>query len=323
MLTGLSVLFGFALDFLFGDPAFLPHPVVLMGRCIDRMEPALRRRFGVGERGERKAGLVLAVVLPLGTLLVSGLLCWAAYAIHPLFYLCLSSFWCAQCLAQKGLKTASRSVARRVDDGDLDGARQAAGQIVGRDTDALDREGVLRAAVETTAENFSDGVAAPLFYMLLGGAPLALAYKAVNTLDSMVGYKNERYLWFGRASAKLDDAVNWLPSRIAALFFILAAFLTGDDGRAAWTIWRRDRRKHLSPNSAQTESACAGALGIRLNGPLTYGGQMVEKPWIGNDTRPVESGDVDRTNTMMEAAGWLCLFAGLLVRTLIAAAILY
>ena len=151
-------------------------------------------------------------------------------------------------------------------------------RIVGRDTEALPAEGVAKAAVETVAENFSDGVAAPLFYLLIGGAPLALAYKAVNTMDSMVGYKNDRYLYFGRAAARLDDAANYLPSRLAALCWIGGAFLTGQDGRGAWRIWRRDRRNHASPNSAQTESACAGALGVQLAGPPPYNPAAAPQP---------------------------------------------
>ena len=205
-------------------------------------------------------------------------------------------------------------VYERLKQGDLTGARQAVSRIVGRDTEALTAEEVAKAAVETVAENFSDGVAAPLFYMLLGGAPLALAYKAVNTMDSMVGYKNERYLYFGRAAAKLDDAANWVPSRLAALCWIGSAFLTGQDGRGAWRIWRRDRRRHASPNSAQTESACAGALGVQLAGPASYFGKAVDKPAIGDPGRTVEPEDIARANRMLYAAGGLALGVGLLVK---------
>ena len=173
------------------------------------------------------------------------------------------------------------------------------------------------AAVETVAENFSDGVAAPLFYLLIGGAPLALAYKAVNTMDSMVGYKNDRYLYFGRAAARLDDLANYLPSRLAALCWIGGAFLTGQDGRGAWRIWRRDRRNHASPNSAQTESACAGALGVQLAGPASYFGKRVDKPAIGDPGRHVEPEDIARANRTLYAAGGLALGAGLLARAVL------
>ena len=178
---------------------------------------------------------------------------------------------------------------------------------MGRDTERLTAEGVTKAAIETVAENFSDGVAAPMLYMFLGGAPLAMVYKSINTMDSMVGYKNEKYLWFGRAAARLDDAANYLPSRMAALLWIAAAALTGQDWRDAWRVWRRDRRCHASPNSAQTESACAGALGVQLAGPAWYFGQLYDKPTIGDDLRPVEAADILRADRMLYAASFLAL----------------
>ena len=196
-------------------------------------------------------------------------------------------------------------------------SRRAVSRIVGRDTAELTSEGVTKAAVETVAENASDGVIAPLFYMMLGGAPLALVYKAINTMDSMVGYKNEKYLNFGRAAAKLDDAANYLPSRIAALLWIASAALTGNDAKSAWRIWRRDRRKHASPNSAQTESACAGALNVQLAGPATYFGKYCDKPTIGDAVRAIEPGDILRANKMMYTASLLGLAAAVLVRILV------
>ena len=195
----------------------------------------------------------------------------------------------------------------------LEESRKAVARIVGRDTGELDRAGVIRAAVETVAENFSDGVIAPMAFMLLGGAPLALCYKAVNTMDSMVGYKNARYLYFGRAAARLDDIANFLPSRIAALLLIASAALTGENAARAFQIWKRDRRQHESPNSAQCEAAMAGALGVRLCGPASYFGQRKEKPYLGDDLRPVDAGDILRA-CRMELAGsilGLALFCGL------------
>ena len=208
----------------------------------------------------------------------------------------------------------STNVYRELTKPDLPAARIAVSRIVGRDTQALTAEGVTKAAVETVAENASDGVIAPLFYMLLGGAPLALTYKAINTMDSMVGYKNERYLHFGRAAAKLDDIANFLPSRIAALLWVAAAALTGNDARSAWRIWRRDRRNHASPNSAQTESACAGALNVQLAGPAYYFGQYYPKPTIGDAVRPIEPEDIRRADRMMYAESLLALALGLLIR---------
>ena len=309
-----AVLLGFGLDLLLGDPAWMPHPVVLMGRAISALEKPLRRAFGPSEAGLLRAGRVLAAVLPLGTLLLTGLVCRAAQALHPALGLLVQTVWCWQALAAKGLYTESTAVQRQLEKQDLPAARRAVSRIVGRDTAALTPEGVAKAAVETVAENFSDGVIAPLLYMLLGGAPLALTYKAINTMDSMVGYKNTQYLYFGRAAAKLDDVANYLPSRIAALLWVAAAALTGNDARSAWRIWRRDRRNHASPNSAQTESACAGALNVQLAGPAYYFGEYYPKPTIGDAVRPIEPEDIRRADRMMYAESLLALALGLVIR---------
>lgn len=302
-----AALCGFVIDLLLGDPAWMPHPVVFMGRCISALEKLLRRIFPKTPKGELAGGVILAAVLPLGTLAFTGLCVWGLGLVHPVLGFALQVLWCWQALAAKGLRQESENVRRALDTGTLDDARKAVSRIVGRDTAALSREGVIRAAVETVAENFSDGVVAPLFWMLIGGAPLALAYKAVNTMDSMVGYKNDRYLYFGRAAAKLDDAANWLPSRLAALLLVAAAPLTGQNAKRAFAIWRRDRRKHASPNSAQTESAMAGALGVRLAGPASYFGKVHQKPWIGEDTRPIEPQDITRAGRMLYAGSALAL----------------
>ena len=237
-----------------------------------------------------------------------------AAALHPLLGLAVQMFWCGQALAAKGLVQESMNVYRELTKPDLPAARTAVSRIVGRDTQALTAEGVTKAAVETVAENASDGVIAPLLYMLLGGAPLALTYKAINTMDSMVGYKNTQYLYFGRAAAKLDDIANYLPSRIAALLWVAAAALTGNDARSAWRIWRRDRRNHASPNSAQTESACAGALNVQLAGPAYYFGEYYPKPTIGDAVRPIEPEDIRRADRMMYAESLLALALGLVIR---------
>lgn len=305
---------GFLLDLWLADPGWMPHPVVLMGKCITRLEEVLRSRFPATPKGERAAGCVLAVLLPVGTLVLTGAICLLAGRIHPLLGLVVQTFWCWQALAVKGLAEESKNVYRQLAAEDLPGARSAVARIVGRDTQALTEEGVTKAAVETVAENFSDGVVAPLFYMMIGGAPLALCYKAVNTMDSMIGYKNQRYLQFGRAAAKLDDAANYLPSRLAAVFWIAAAGLTGQDVPNAWRIWRRDRRNHASPNSAQTESACAGALGVQLAGPAYYFGEYYNKPTIGDAKRPIEPRDILRANRMLFAGAGLALVLGLGLR---------
>ena len=303
MLTALAVLGGFGLDLLLADPAWMPHPVVGMGRAIAALESWLRRLFPATPAGERAAGRVLAFVLPAGTFALTAGALALAYRLHPAAGFGLELLWCWQALALRGLAR-----------GDLPAARKAVSRIVGRDTAALSAEGVTKAAVETVAENFSDGVAAPLFYLLLGGAPLGLAYKAVNTMDSMVGYKNKRYIDFGRAAAHLDDAANFLPSRLAALLWIAAAGLAGFDAKNAWRIWRRDRLCHASPNSAQTESACAGALGVQLAGPAYYFGEYYAKPTIGDSARPFQPADILRADRMLYLAGFLALGLGLAAR---------
>ena len=297
MLIFWAVLGGFLLDALFGDPAWLPHPVVLMGRCISALEKHLRTALPKTPRGELAGGAAVAAVLPLGTLAVTGLACWGAARLHPALGLALQMLWCGQALAAKGLAQESRNVYKELAKGDLPAARRAVARIVGRDTQNLTAAGVTRAAVETVAENASDGVIAPLLYMLLGGAPLALTYKAINTMDSMLGYKNEKYLYFGRCAAKLDDAANWLPSRLAALLWVAAAALTG--------------------NSAQTESACAGALGVQLAGPAYYFGEYYDKPTIGDPLREIEPRDILRANRMMYAESLLALVLGLAVRLML------
>ena len=313
-MIGYAVLGGFVLDAIFGDPARLPHPVVYMGKAISAMEKVLRARLPKTPEGELLGGRILAFCLPVGTLALTSLVCMGAAALHPLLGLAVQMFWCGQALAAKGLVQESMNVYRELTKPDLPAARIAVSRIVGRDTQALTAEGVTKAAVETVAENASDGVIAPLLYMLLGGAPLALTYKAINTMDSMVGYKNTQYLYFGRAAAKLDDVANYLPSRIAALLWVAAAALTGNDARNAWRIWRRDRRNHASPNSAQTESACAGALNVQLAGPAYYFGEYYPKPTIGDAVRPIEPEDIRRADRMMYAESLLALALGLLIR---------
>ena len=316
MMTVWAVLGGFVLDALFGDPAWLPHPVVYMGKAISKLEKFLRPRLPKTPQGELLGGAIVAFCLPVGTFLLTGLVCWGAARLHPLLGLAVQMFWCGQALAARGLVQESTNVYKELKKPDLPGARKAVSRIVGRDTAELTAEGVTKAAVETVAENASDGVIAPLLYMLIGGAPLALTYKAINTMDSMLGYKNEKYLYFGRVPAKLDDVANYIPSRLAGLLWVAAAAFTHNDAKGAWKIWRRDRRNHASPNSAQTESACAGALGVQLAGPAYYFGEYYAKPTIGDALRPIEPEDILRANQMMYVANsfalaWGCAFRAL------------
>ncbi len=305
MLTVGAAVLSFLLDLLLGDPAWMPHPVVFMGKLISLYERRARRRFPETDRGAFAGGLILALGLPL---LVFGS-AWGAIAllrrIHPALGFLLSVFWGWQALALRDMKKESANVYRTLETGSLEDAQRAVGRIVGRDTERLDEQGVIRAAVETVAESFSDGFIAPLFYLLLGGAPLALGYKAVNTMDSMIGYRNEQYLFFGRAAARLDDIVNYIPARISALLLILASVFCRLDTKRAYRIWQRDRRKHASPNSAQTESVMAGALGVQLAGPAWYFGEYHDKPAIGDPMRPVERDDILRANRMLYAGGFL------------------
>ena len=316
MMTVWAVLGGFVLDALFGDPAWLPHPVVYMGKAISKLEKFLRPRLPKTPQGELLGGAIVAFCLPVGTFLLTGLVCWRAARLHPLLGLAVQMFWCGQALAARGLVQESTNVYKELKKPDLPGARKAVSRIVGRDTAELTAEGVTKAAVETVAENASDGVIAPLLYMLIGGAPLALTYKAINTMDSMLGYKNEKYLYFGRVPAKLDDVANYLPSRLAGLLWVAAAAFTHNDAKGAWKIWRRDRRCHASPNSAQTESACAGALGVQLAGPAYYFGQYYPKLTIGDALRPIEPEDILRANRMMYVASSFALAWGCALRAL-------
>lgn len=307
---------GYLLDLLVGDPAWFYHPVRLIGGLIQRMEPPLRRMFPKTPAGERAGGVALALTVPLTTWLAAAVLCRVTLRAGVWgLTLCEAIFSC-WLLATRSLRDESMAVHRCLERGDLPAARAAVARIVGRDVESLDEAGVTRAAVETVAENASDGVVAPLVFLMLGGSPLGWLYKAVNTLDSMVGYKNQRYRHFGSASARLDDVLNYLPSRFAALCMIAASAFTGFRAGEALRIWRRDRRNHTSPNSAQTESACAGALGIQLGGDAVYFGETHHKPTIGDADRPAEPQDIARANRLTLVSSILALLALLPLRLL-------
>ena len=307
MSNALTCVLALGTDALLGDPSWIRHPVVVMGGAIDRLERLLRDAFPKTRQGERMAGRVLVVGMAGGTLAVSGGALHVARRLHPALGRGLELLWGWQCLAMRDLWKEAANVQRQLQTATLADARAAVGRIVGRDTICLDERGVVRAAVESVAESFSDGVAAPMLYLFAGGAPAALCYKAINTMDSMVGYKNERYLDFGRAAAHADDVANFVPSRVAALLLVASAKLCGADARGAWRIWRRDRRRHASPNSAQTESAMAGALGIELGGPASYFGKLHDKPTIGDDSRGPEPADIGRAGRMMVVGSVLCV----------------
>ena len=296
--------FGFILDMIFGDPHGFPHPVRLMGGLISELEKRLLDMENRNPDRELKNGKLLAAAVLLSVSAVSSVVFIAAYFAHPILGACAEAFMTYQILAAKGLKSESMKVFDRLERDDLSGARKAVSMIVGRDTDNLDAEGVTKAAVETVAENTSDGVVAPMLYCAVGGPVLGLMYKAVNTMDSMIGYKNDKYLYFGRAAAKLDDAANFLPARISAVFMLFSAFIGGFDFKNALRIYKRDRLKHSSPNSAHTEAVCAGALGVRLAGDAVYFGKTVKKPFIGEALRKIEPEDIRRANRLMYFTAW-------------------
>ena len=314
LLTLAAILAGFGIDCLLGDPVWvLPHPVILIGRLISACEKALRRRFPQTPKGELAAGAVMAIFVPLASAGIAFVILWLCALLHPLVYFAVCTLMCWQIFAARCLQQEAAKVVRCLETDGLEAGRTQVGMLVGRDTDQLTEAQVLRATVETVTENTSDGVIAPLFWMMLGGPVGGFFYKAINTMDSMVGYKNEKYLYFGRWAAKLDDAVNFLPSRLSALGMILAASLLGFDGRQAARIWKRDRRKHASPNSAQTESVCAGALHLQLGGAASYFGTVHEKPTLGDPDRPIERADVARTCRLMYGTSvfWLLTFEAL------------
>ena len=296
--------FGFILDMIFGDPHGFPHPVRLMGGLISELEKRLLDMENRNPDRELKNGKLLAAAVLLSVSAVSSAVFIAAYFAHPILGACAEAFMTYQILAAKGLKSESMKVFDRLERDDLSGARKEVSMIVGRDTDNLDAEGVTKAAVETVAENTSDGVVAPMLYCAVGGPVLGLMYKAVNTMDSMIGYKNDKYLYFGRAAAKLDDAANFLPARISAVFMLFSAFIGGFDFKNALRIYKRDRLKHSSPNSAHTEAVCAGALGVRLAGDAVYFGKTVKKPFIGEALRKIEPEDIRRANRLMYFTAW-------------------
>ncbi|MBC8569302.1 adenosylcobinamide-phosphate synthase CbiB [Zongyangia hominis] len=290
---------GVLLDLCLGDPHWMPHPVRLMGTLIGALEKGLRSLFPATPAGEKRAGVVLVTAVLVLSTGAPALLLWICGLFSTVLRFVVESWMCYQLMAAKSLYVESARVQRALEAGDLPLARRRVSMIVGRDTEKLDEAGVAKAAVETVAENTSDGVIAPLFYMALGGPVLGFFYKAVNTMDSMVGYQNEKYLHFGRCAAKLDDVMNFIPARLSALLMILAAGLTGHSPRRAARIWRRDRRKHKSPNSAQTEAVCAGALGLELAGDAYYFGKRVKKPAIGDPVRPIEPKDIGRAGRLM------------------------
>lgn len=300
----IAFLAGVMLDWIIGDPVSMLHPIRWIGGLIGKLTDKLLSEFLNGKRvpaKEKKRGLLLVVIVVLVTVCATSVLTFGAYFINPCLGVLIEAILTCYILAAKSLYVESMKVSKALADEGLGAGRRTVAMIVGRDTDCLDENGVIKAAVETVAENTSDGVIAPLLYTFIGGPVLGFAYKAVNTMDSMVGYHNDKYEHFGFYAAKLDDVVNYIPSRISAVFMILAACVSGKQysGRDAVRIYKRDRYNHKSPNSAQTESVCAGAMRIRLAGDASYFGKVVSKPYIGDDIRDIEREDIRRAGLLM------------------------
>ncbi|MDR1798013.1 MAG: adenosylcobinamide-phosphate synthase CbiB [Clostridiales Family XIII bacterium] len=314
ILVPISVLVGALLDLLLGDPAWLPHPVRWIGALIAYEERALRSGIKVKKRPPKKVARELRAAgrrLVFIVILTSGLICVAAcvglFLVHPLLGFAAFSVTNWFMLSARSLAQEADSIRTLLEEGSIPAARRTVGRIVGRDTHNLDEEGIARATIETVAENTSDGVVAPLLFMAVGGPLGGVIYKAINTMDSMVGYTSPRYLNFGRAAAKLDDAANFVPARLTAFFMVLAAGILRYDIHGAQVVWSRDRRKHESPNSAQSESACAGALGVRLGGGATYAGVWHERPYINAGGRPPEAEDIRKAARLLLATELLVL----------------
>lgn len=299
----LTILLAFILDLFLGDPRFLPHPIRWMGWAIARWEPYYRSRT----TRLKKGGMLFTTVMVATTWCLSFLLVKAAYLCSPWIGGILEIVMVYFCLATRSLQDAARMVEKELRNNDLLAARRRVAMIVGRETDRLDEEEVSRAAVETVAENLVDGITAPLFYAVIGGAPLAMTYKMVNTLDSMIGYKNERYRDFGRAAARLDDVANWLPARLTVPLVALAAAFLNGRWQSTLALARRDGQKHTSPNAGLSEAAFAGTLAVRLGGPNRYHGMLVSKPWIGAEFDPVRRKDIARACDLMLLTAVLAL----------------
>ncbi|MDY3747730.1 MAG: adenosylcobinamide-phosphate synthase CbiB [Lachnospiraceae bacterium] len=303
-----QLIIAFILDMIFGDPQWLYHPIRLIGKLISVTEKFLRRIFPKSKKGEYIAGFFILVIVTGVSFAVSALILFGLSKIHPWLAKIVETFWMYQILAMKCLKTESMKVYDAVKQKDIALSRKMISYLVGRDTSNLKFSEIIKATVETIAENTCDGVTAPMIFMAIGGAPLGFAYKAVNTLDSMIGYKNDKYRYFGCCSARFDDVVNFIPARMTGLLYIVSAFLCGYDAKGAARIFFRDRNKHLSPNSAQTESACAGALGIQLGGTHDYFGKPVEKPTLGDPVHKVSPKHIRDSHVLMYMTCILCLF---------------
>lgn len=312
-----ALIIAFILDLCFGDPDFRFHPIRIIGNYISLSEKVLRKIFPKTKYGETVAGGILVIKVLFVSFAVPFLILFFSYRLNRFFGIGVESVMCYFLLAARSLSDAALKVYKPLKIGDTETARKNVSMIVGRDTESLDDVGITKAAVETVAENTSDGIAAPIIYMAIGGGVLGFMYKAVNTMDSMVGYKNDRYINFGKIAAKLDDIVNFIPSRISAYLMILSAYILGFDGKGAFKIHKRDCRRHASPNSAQTESVTAGSLGIQLAGDAYYFGKLYKKPFIGDKKRDIEYDDIKKSIKLMYLTSVITLILCILVKLIV------
>ncbi len=299
----LTLLLAFVLDLLFGDPRFIPHPICFIGKLISFLENKLRKNC----KNEIVAGRVLWIIVVIISCFLPLTILIIAFKINVYLGFALNVFFCWQILAAKSLKVESTKVYTALKNKDIGEARKYLSYIVGRDTQNLNEEEIIKATVETVAENTSDGVVAPMLFMAVGGAPLGFLYKAINTMDSMLGYKNEKYINFGRFSAKTDDVANYLPARLSGILMVASAFILGLNYKNSAKIYKRDRKNHASPNSAQTESSCAGALDVQLGGNAEYFGTVVKKKTIGDNNKPLNCEDIKKANKLMYVTAVLAL----------------
>lgn len=312
----MSLILGYILDLIIGDPQGYPHPIRLIGKLIEYLEKLFRKNCK-SRKDELMAGALLWFTVVSLSFIIPCLILYSALKISLILYIVVESIMCYYILAVKSLKEESMKVYCALKSNNIAEAKQYLSFIVGRDVEKLSTPQIVKAAVETVAENTADGVIAPMIFLFIGGAPLGFLYKAVNTLDSMVGYKNEKYINVGKFSAIADDVFNFIPSRIAAWLMIISSFILKMDYRNAYKIFKRDRYNHKSPNSAQTESVCAGALNLMLGGNSYYGNILVEKPTIGDNNKEAEAEDIIRTNKMMYLTSILCLILGILLKILL------
>ena len=312
-----AMLIGFVIDLLVGDPHSIPHPVVLIGKLISSTEAFLRKLFPRDEKGENLAGAMLWVLVVAVSTCVPVLILMLLHMISPWLRLIAESIMCWQILATRSLRDESMKVYDALESGDIEKSRYAVSMIVGRDTAELDDKAITRATVETIAENTSDGIVAPLLCLAIGGAPLGFFYKAVNTMDSMLGYVEPPYKNIGLVPAKMDDVMNFLPSRISAFMMLLSGWMLRMDVKNGWKIFKRDRFNHASPNSAQTESVAAGLLGLQLAGDAWYHGVLHKKPYIGDPVREIEHRDISRACRLLYVTAGMTLLLSAIFKVLI------